>query len=1378
MKKNFSFFIKIFWGLSLFCTTSLFALELTRDTFSGNANGWTGTGVTYNTSGGGRLRINSQDTASKTFSYPAYANKPVIVTLTATKISTWESSDVFRVLFNGTQVYNNNATGNITLQGTFNASGLLTIALTPNSNAAAEDIYIDNVIITVPSFSIANATIVEGNSGTSSLNFTVTLSNSVNASVNYATSNGTATAGSDYTATSGTLNFTSTGVATQTISVPILGDTITEPNEAFTITLSSPVGAIIETASATGTIFDDDTLVTVGEREFALRNPITTRNIKGGLKVIGNTVLCVQSNGACYNYTGNSSNSELDLRYIDVDSVNRTYNNSSQAQLDIPTTATVKWAGIYTQGYINNNNATSVSNIVQEAVYVTIPSLGTLAIIPEIIDLYANSTDGYTYDTYATIPTLAGKKGAEVNGWITGANIKADTGTENSGLGNFGAWTLVVVYEDSSETLKNISVFDGYKRVANQTGFQTVDITISGFLTPTSGDVKSTLSIFAGEGDRNIAGDKLYVDGIAINETNAFYSTISGFNANPSYTNNQGIDIQNHKIGKDGDTTHPQIIGNEKQSATIRLTSTQDTYFPSVVAFTTELYEPRVCYNETYYNADGNQTITTPTMGDIITVKSWIANMKIDASDANLETAQKVEITIEHDSTNLEYQPETTTIKNIGDSAYLPKTDAQDSDIATFYSDTNTSVWRVGIGANATNGGDLEPNMTGDDDNKVYIAYKTKILSSGNIQISNLYKVSYENSNMGLRIGDESPLNIGICRSDFNSTISVSPPIGVFTVTNSNFSGSSISTDSKHADNALYTQVADQAFSVKVLALNNDFTSLKSYTGDVNLTLITTPSYLPSDSDVQKQAKCDAATALGTRQAISFNNQSSKDVTLNYSSAYKDVAFKITYDANGIIKHVCSRDSFSIRPANYTITTNTSPLIGARTYNLILNSINSAGTTTPGYTQTVTNNANQSAFMTLSPPSTCTLPATQTLLNTLSFSNGSASYTPFIYPNIGDVNVTVSDNEWTRIDQNSYTTKGFDDCIVGSNSNTPSNGKVGCLIKKIQPFVFIPKQFTNTLNVQNFDNRTFTYISNDGNMSAEVLLTTTATLDDNTTATNYTANCFAKDISYTLTLLNNPLTWLNGTPDAISRIRYFEDGVSSNFENNATVGSATFSSPQSSFTNGTANNLTMLFNFTRTTNRPDEPFEISKNDFNISVQDTNGTLGVDFDRTLNESSTFYYGRIHAPDTKVSGNIANDIRLYYEVYCRTCNRTALDINGSESVDSIYWYNNILHTPTHAQLANGDFTSTSGTTISDAQPLSIDLTAPSLPHKDKILIHAPLWLIQNPILPTATTNNFLIEFTKGATTWAGQGKLGRTIDDTNTSVSKKTNKRIEW
>ena len=76
--------------------------------------------------------------------------------------------------------------------------------------------------------------------------------------VNYATANGTATAGSDYTATSGTLTF-NPGVTSQTISVPIINDTTVEGNETFTVTLSGPVNATLgATTTHTYTINDDD----------------------------------------------------------------------------------------------------------------------------------------------------------------------------------------------------------------------------------------------------------------------------------------------------------------------------------------------------------------------------------------------------------------------------------------------------------------------------------------------------------------------------------------------------------------------------------------------------------------------------------------------------------------------------------------------------------------------------------------------------------------------------------------------------------------------------------------------------------------------------------------------------------------------------------------------------------------------------------------------------------------------------------------------------------------------------------------------------------------------------------------------------------------
>ena len=74
----------------------------------------------------------------------------------------------------------------------------------------------------------------------------------------YATANGTAAAGSDYTATSGTLTF-SPGETSQTIKVPINDDTAVEPNETFTVTLSTPVNATLGAIPRhTYTITNDD----------------------------------------------------------------------------------------------------------------------------------------------------------------------------------------------------------------------------------------------------------------------------------------------------------------------------------------------------------------------------------------------------------------------------------------------------------------------------------------------------------------------------------------------------------------------------------------------------------------------------------------------------------------------------------------------------------------------------------------------------------------------------------------------------------------------------------------------------------------------------------------------------------------------------------------------------------------------------------------------------------------------------------------------------------------------------------------------------------------------------------------------------------------
>jgi Ca2+-binding RTX toxin-like protein len=101
-------------------------------------------------------------------------------------------------------------------------------------------------------------TIVEGLTTSQTAAYTVTLSkagtNSI--SVNYATVNGSATAGSDYTATAGTLTF-NPGVLSQTIRIPILNDLIGEADETFTLALSAPTNAALGSQAAAITTLTD-----------------------------------------------------------------------------------------------------------------------------------------------------------------------------------------------------------------------------------------------------------------------------------------------------------------------------------------------------------------------------------------------------------------------------------------------------------------------------------------------------------------------------------------------------------------------------------------------------------------------------------------------------------------------------------------------------------------------------------------------------------------------------------------------------------------------------------------------------------------------------------------------------------------------------------------------------------------------------------------------------------------------------------------------------------------------------------------------------------------------------------------------------------------
>jgi hypothetical protein len=137
--------------------------------------------------------------------------------------------------------------------GDFNGNGRPDLAV---ANRGSNNV---SILTCPPDISIDDVAVPEGNLGTPTAVFTLTLypASTQTVTVNFATANGTATAGSDYTAVSGTVTF-APGSTTQTINVPVIGDLFDENDETFSVNLTSPVNATVADGQGVGTILDDD----------------------------------------------------------------------------------------------------------------------------------------------------------------------------------------------------------------------------------------------------------------------------------------------------------------------------------------------------------------------------------------------------------------------------------------------------------------------------------------------------------------------------------------------------------------------------------------------------------------------------------------------------------------------------------------------------------------------------------------------------------------------------------------------------------------------------------------------------------------------------------------------------------------------------------------------------------------------------------------------------------------------------------------------------------------------------------------------------------------------------------------------------------------
>ncbi|MDF1877882.1 putative Ig domain-containing protein [Sulfurimonas sp. SAG-AH-194-L11] len=1179
-----------------------------------------------------------------------------------------------------------------------------------------------------------------------------------------------------------------------------------------------------------------ETNYTLGIRPFELINPLETQNIIGNTQIIGNTVQCVTtttvwdqtttdySNLSCTTNIDATNNSYI-VKHLDIDSNTSTFNSTS-ATLQFPSTyKEIVWAGLFWQGNLNNGSLTSyvdnynytfandlptqdIKDTKANEVQLQIGNSPYQLVSAQQLDYRAEVADIANYSSFANITKYFGTYSPGTTLEITLANLLTSEGQLYvNGSGTYGAWSLVIIYaEDSSNTnskLRNNSIYSGYLYLSSSTsGDNPIDIT--GLLLPKRGTINSEMSVFSAEGEHLYTTDSISLDGNKLGgaqQDNIFDGQVSSnLIRNPNFDNTNGIDIDvfdTSAILTDKRDADPTALTYAVQ---ITLQTNNDVYYPSMVSFTTELYKPRVCYYiDTIVNSAGNDIFANGAFvsgqsinnNEEYTFNFWISNMKKNLLDTDVEIANKVQIYL--NQTNFNYTAASTNILNIGTTSYVNISDrynadnnlSNDPDDLGDYTN-NISTWRVGSGASNLAGGQLDvANGFSDTDKIVKVNLKGSISISDSTQEIDLlnyleFKASFQTDS--ITIGADNAQLIVQCQ-DLNTSGSVGGALGAFNVVNEN-GGTADFSDQTSAQTYLVTQVAGRQFTVKLISLNNTKDALSLYNGDINVTLIQTPNYDSCVDDTCKQTLCNEAVDLSLPQIITLDNNSSTNFPVTHNQAMQNVSFRMSYDNGAGEQKTCSVDSFAIRPDKFTLSlagTDIELLHSAIPYNFTLIGEDFLNTPTVGYTilnarsmLNSTLDTNKTIYNPDGTDGTATLNGTLTLGATdfdiidgrsISKTSTDTDVVSVSFDDVGRVNLLFQDINWSKVD-------------IDNGDTVADCSATGAYICGDINVTFIPDHFAlSGAQLLNYNSATYTYLSNDLNVSAGMDLTITAQNDNNDTTLNFTSTSWENPVNITYTLPNVTDTSLS------ENISDANNSLLLNFTN----GVKTINSTD---TNASIN---LIFNYSRSVSNAVNPFSIDGANINIIASSIyisgTGTLDtINGATTAAQTATFIYGRTHAPRQRFKGN-SGDALIYYEAYCsgtingNVCDKTLLPGGvNSNSTDDPRWFINPVHIVSSGTVGTitqksgaGDITVGVATGVSAVTvPLTYTETK-GYPFKTTMENNASLWLLYDKYDAGANTNEFEVEFINSNDTWAGKKETDKTTIKRATDI---TNRRSMW
>lgn len=649
---------------------------------------------------------------------------------------------------------------------------------------------------------------------------------------------------------------------------------------------------------------------------------------KGGITMLSNvSVSCTNCSSTTSQLppTGNGINNSFTMSYVDIDGNPNTFMSSSDS-LNLANCSEVLWAGLYWTGRLAvSGGASSAPNFATRNQIKLKVNNGTYQTLTadELLD---NTTGHVTYHCFKNITSIVQSNG------IKARYTLADLVTRSGVSGSYGGWTIVVVYKNVYQSMRNLTVFDG---LANVSTGNTVTIPISGFVTPISGPVSFELGVVSHDGDRGDVGDQLRFNGAGtyVNVSDAAHNANDVFNStiavngivtpfrNPSLNNTLGHDAS---IFNPNNSTF-NYIGNNTNSANIQITTGGETILTSVVTSVIDVFEPDL--RATVYISDLNGGQVNP--GDEL---EYTVVGKNIGSDVSLNTF----ITDTLD-------PRTIYVPNSLSVFYGPnsglKTDAYLDDQAEYDPINRVIIARIGTGANNTNGGTVVNSPSGTDSTVIKfkvtvindclmfqcdqtLEHKAYIFGTGNIS-GNTYNNSglsdlYDANGCPTLATDVLSINVSAC------------PIAAISYTNPVCVGGYIQLSIPYSPNANYTWTGPNGFSSNVsnpvisnaiVGNGGNYEIEITFNGldcilDTNATI---PVYLPPtiQLDSIKHVNC-----FGTNTGGIFI-QTSGDLPLSHSWTTGSISQDLSTAVAGNYSVVVTSAHQCTSTQNFTITQNT-----------------------------------------------------------------------------------------------------------------------------------------------------------------------------------------------------------------------------------------------------------------------------------------------------------------------------------------------------------------------------------------------------------------------------------------------------------------------